>query len=253
MKEFRLLGIDGEPIEFEWNIFPGLTSLEILQRIQKDLQDQNIEPEKFEDRIIFMSMFNDIEWTRKGNSEQCVSNSEQVKNYAKRCSRGHWTFLGPGDEKKWYGTLSYTPEGKWDPIATQMVERFKETGHPVFKSIKCFESWNSEKENNRDTIHFTADASNTELLHRSIHSANQLSIYGAVACRCEEFGLKLDETPERLTKTENEQTQKKVRPQEVNSLAQTPRNDKPASGNRLRESLQNFETLEKEIKIYKNL
>ena len=76
IEEFRqsnscreLLGIDGEPIEFEWNIFPGLTSLEILQKIQKDLRDRNIEPEKFEDRIIFMSMFNDIEWTKRGNSE----------------------------------------------------------------------------------------------------------------------------------------------------------------------------------------
>ena len=38
-----LNGIDGEPIELEWNIFPGLTSLEILQKIQKDLQDQTSE------------------------------------------------------------------------------------------------------------------------------------------------------------------------------------------------------------------
>ena len=51
----------------------------------------------------------------------------KVKNYAKRFSRGHWTFLDLGDEKKWYGTLSYTPEGKWDSTATQIVERFKET------------------------------------------------------------------------------------------------------------------------------
>ena len=58
----ELLGIDGEPIEFEWNIFSRVTSLEILQKIQIDLRDRNIEPEKFEDRIIFMSMFNDIEW-----------------------------------------------------------------------------------------------------------------------------------------------------------------------------------------------
>ena len=43
---FFFFGIDGEPIEFEWNIFPGLTSLELLQKIQKHLQDQNIEPEK---------------------------------------------------------------------------------------------------------------------------------------------------------------------------------------------------------------
>ena len=35
--------------------------------IQGDLQRLNIEPEEFGDRIIFMSMFNDIEWTVKGN------------------------------------------------------------------------------------------------------------------------------------------------------------------------------------------
>ena len=59
-------------------------------------------------------------------------------------ARGHWTLFGPGDEKKWYGTLSYTP-GKLDSIAAQMVKRNKETGHPVFKSTSALESWNSEK------------------------------------------------------------------------------------------------------------
>ena len=105
-------------LEFEWNIFPGLTSLEILQKIQKDLQNQNIEPVSFEERIIFMSMFNDIDWTKRGNSERCTSNSEHVKSYAERFSRGHWTFLGPGDEKKWHGTLSHTHAGQWHSIAT---------------------------------------------------------------------------------------------------------------------------------------
>ena len=86
--------------------FPGLTSLEILHKIHRDLQNQNIEPENFEGRMIFMSMFNDIDWTSSGNSERCMSKSEHVKNYAKRFSRGHWTFLGPSDEKKWYRTVS---------------------------------------------------------------------------------------------------------------------------------------------------
>ena len=97
--------------------------MEILKKTRKDLQDRNIEPGNVEDRIIFM-MFNGIDWTKRGNSETCFSNSEQVKNYAKRFSRGHWTFLGPCDEKNWYGTPSSTPEGIWDSIATQMVERF---------------------------------------------------------------------------------------------------------------------------------
>ena len=68
LEEFRqsnsykeLLGTDGEPIEFEWNIFPGLTSLGILQKIQKDLKDQNVEPENCEGRIIVMSMINNID------------------------------------------------------------------------------------------------------------------------------------------------------------------------------------------------
>ena len=43
----ELLGIDGEPIEFEWNIFPRHTSLEMLQKIQNDLQELNIELEDF--------------------------------------------------------------------------------------------------------------------------------------------------------------------------------------------------------------
>ena len=58
-----------------------------------------------------------------------------------------------------------------------MVGRFKETGHPVFKSISAL-SRGILKGKKSDTIHFTADASNTELLYRTIHSANQLSNYG---------------------------------------------------------------------------
>ena len=61
----ELQGIDGEPIEFEWNMFPEFAPLEILQKIQNDSQERNIEPEDFRDPIIFMAMFCDIDWTRK--------------------------------------------------------------------------------------------------------------------------------------------------------------------------------------------
>ena len=213
-KEF--FRIDGEPIEFKWNIFPGRTSLE---KIQKDLQSQNGEPQHCEERIIFMSMFNDIDWTKRRNSEKCLSNSEQVKNYAKRFSRGHWTFLGPGDEKKFYGTLSYTSEGKWDSIATEMVGHFKETGHPVFKSISALRRGIPTRKGGRDTIHLNADSSNTELLIRTIHSAAQVSIYGAVSSWCEEFAQRTpnqkEPTAERFAAKENEQPLKNMKPQDV--------------------------------------
>ena len=60
----ELQGLDGEPIDFEWKIFPGATALDLLHKIQADLQGKNITPEKFSARIIFMSMFNDIELER---------------------------------------------------------------------------------------------------------------------------------------------------------------------------------------------
>ena len=74
----ELLRIDGEAIGLEWNILPGFSSLQILQKIQNDLRERIIEPEKFTDRIIFMSMFFDIDRTRKGNDGICISNSEKV-------------------------------------------------------------------------------------------------------------------------------------------------------------------------------
>ena len=41
----EFFGDDGEPIEFEWSILPGRTPLEMLRKIQSDLQSRNIQPE----------------------------------------------------------------------------------------------------------------------------------------------------------------------------------------------------------------
>ena len=56
-------------------------------------------------------------------------------------------------------------------------------------------------------------------------------------------------TSERFTTKENEQILKEVNVQEVNSWVQTPRSDNPASGHRLRQQLQRFETLEKKSNV----
>ena len=133
----EFLGIDGEAIEFEWNILPGFTTLQILQQTQNDLQSKNIEPEQFPDRVIFMSMFNDTDWTKRNIEETCASNSEKVTLYAQRFPQGHWTFIGHGEGMKWYGTRDYKPEGKLDSIASKTVQTFQETKHPVFTSVSA--------------------------------------------------------------------------------------------------------------------
>ena len=52
--------IDGEPMEFEWHIFPGFNTLQLCEEVQELLLRLDETPENFTGRIIFMSMFNDI-------------------------------------------------------------------------------------------------------------------------------------------------------------------------------------------------
>ena len=103
------------------NIFQRFSSLQILQEIQKDwARKNNIQPEEFKDRIIFMSMFNDIDWSRRKNDENWILNAKKVKNYAMKFSQEHWTFLSTRSEEKWYRSSSYAQKGEWDSLARRV-------------------------------------------------------------------------------------------------------------------------------------
>ena len=65
--------------EFEWRIFPGFTTLDILEEIQNFMKKIQCEPEQFKDRIIFMSMYNDIVCEEQGNTENCEKNQLQLR------------------------------------------------------------------------------------------------------------------------------------------------------------------------------
>ena len=97
--------IDGMPTEFEWKIFPGIITLGLLEKIESLMRDLQCELEHFKDRIIFMSMYNDIAWGEKENTERFEYNSQTVAEYSRKFPRGHWSLLEPGSEKTWYGNL----------------------------------------------------------------------------------------------------------------------------------------------------
>ena len=64
--------------ENKWNSsFPGFTTLGILDEIQKMMTESKCEPENFTGKIIFMSMYNDIDWTKRGNKENCIANAHR--------------------------------------------------------------------------------------------------------------------------------------------------------------------------------
>ena len=85
--------IDGEPMEFEWNIFPGFTTLQLCHKIHDLLLRLSVTPENFTGRIIFMSMFNDISWGSKDDKKGCEANAQIVLLYAKNFGAGQWSFL----------------------------------------------------------------------------------------------------------------------------------------------------------------
>ena len=95
------MGLDGEAIQVEWTNSPTIYDIDYSSRDPERLEEKNIQPENFKDRVIFMSMFHDILWT--SDDQTCISNAEKVKNYAKKFLTGHWIFLGPGvgEEMVW--------------------------------------------------------------------------------------------------------------------------------------------------------
>ena len=146
------VGIEGEAIEFEWKNFPGFSSLSVLQEIQRDLEKREIQPEEFKDGIIFMPMFNDIEWKTK--DENCISNAEESQELRNEILARSLDILGSrvGREVVWqFFSRSKRAVGllqprKWCSDSEKLVILYS-------KSInQRLESWNLEAKE-RHNIH----------------------------------------------------------------------------------------------------
>ena len=162
-------GISGEPTEFEWNIFPGFTTLQLCGKVTDLLSRLGETPETFTGRILFMSMFNDISCDKKDNEEECLANAKVVSILAKKFGIGQWSFIGPGSEKKWYSMEENSPQGIcspqgiWDHIAEKMLLEFAESGCPIFRATTPLSRGNLEsKGHGKLSIHFAADQETTE-------------------------------------------------------------------------------------------
>ena len=84
--QYRTLDkIDGEPVEFECDIFPGFTLFELVDKVQKFINKMG-DPAHFQGRIIFMSMFNDIIWGTTDNEQECSVNATPCVYICKKIS-----------------------------------------------------------------------------------------------------------------------------------------------------------------------
>ena len=92
--------------------FPGFNTLQLSQEVESLLLRLDETPENLTERIVFMSMFNDISWRSTDDEKECESNARLVSLYAKRFGTGQWSFLGPVSEKKWYSISADSPQGE---------------------------------------------------------------------------------------------------------------------------------------------
>ena len=160
-------GISGEPTEFEWNIFPGFTTLQLHGKVTDHLSRLGETPENFTGRILFMSMFNDISCGTKDNERECLANAEVVSNDAKKFGIGQWSFIGPGSEKKWYSMEENSPQGIWDHIAEKMLVEFAESGCPIFPATFPLSRGKlKSRGHGKLSIHFAADQETIETILR---------------------------------------------------------------------------------------
>ena len=120
-----------------------------------------------------------------------------------------------------------------------MVQPFKETVHIVFKSISALSRGILWQKKGKTSIHFKGDSMNTELLFQTIHSVSQLSVYGAVANWCYQFGSTEKEKGRASTVVDNK-ILTRLSQEEVQLLVSLPTQ---ANGNRMRENVLSFDEL----------
>ena len=132
----ELFGIDGESFEFEWNV------------LQCKWAQSGISPEEFDDTIIFMSMYNDIDWTKKIPMNVCrtLYRSEITQ---KKISDGTLVSSRSRRGRKSYGTHNYKAEAHWKLYRRCHGIHFRRqrtSSFQRFQCVKCVGSRILEKE-----------------------------------------------------------------------------------------------------------
>ena len=166
--------INGEPTEFEWNVFPGFDTLQLCGKVKDLLSRLGETPENCTGRILFMSMFNDISCGTKDNEKECLAHSKVVSLYVRKFGTGQWSFIGPGSEKKWYSIKEDSPQGMWDNIAEKMLLEFAENGCPIFRATTPLSRGQlRSKGHGKLSIHFAATQETIETGFRNCAQCHQ--------------------------------------------------------------------------------
>ena len=148
-------------MEFEWNIFFGFTTLQLCTKVQ-EFQSPKISQDGSSSCQCLTTFHGDLMTMKKKTNQVLSSFLSMPKDFHQY--KGHSSDL---DQKKWYSTHEYKPQGEWDRVAELMMIKFCESEHPVFRSTSPLSRGMLKSKGLK--------------LIRTIISVNQLSIYGAVS------------------------------------------------------------------------
>ena len=83
----------------------------------------------------------------------------------KKIWKRHWSFIGPGSEKKWCSIKEDSPQGIWDKIAERMLLEFAESGCPIFRATTPLSRCQlRSKGHGKLSIHFAATQETIETI-----------------------------------------------------------------------------------------
>ena len=127
--------------------------------------------------------------------------------------------------------------GKWDLRASQLWKILRIQDIRYSKRVSPLGRGILKKRSNRETVHFSGECGNIDLLHRTLHAANQLCIYGAFSKWCgPNSGDASQSRPESVRKMSPEVQMKQ---EDLKSLVDIPRLPH-ASGNGMLHNLKDF-------------
>ena len=124
-------------MEFERKIFPGFMTADILNEIQKNDVRITVRSSGLQRQDHLHVNVSTILHGKQKEMKNYVKKSKRVEEYARRFPRGHWSFLGPGSEKKWYATYNSKPNGCWDRTAETMMQFFRKIWSPSVPLYQC--------------------------------------------------------------------------------------------------------------------
>ena len=137
--------------------FAGSTTLGILDEIPKMMTKSKCEPEQFKGRIIFVSMYNDIDWWAPGEMKKIVLRvlSKLLLSMLEDSREDVGRFRGLGRRRN--GTERIATNGMENRIKLLKAwcSTLPKSGHPVFRATSGLERGEMKsKGKGKKTIHF---------------------------------------------------------------------------------------------------